>query len=203
MRLGTEPEPTDKAGVLAGVAALLSLGDVEGARAAARRGYPFQRAESTKRNYRQAVATRIFVRDGFVDRYSDSRLVYPGALLLLSRRLEEEFPAHPNWKMSDSHPMYWELWPTIDHVVPVSRGGADEESNWVCTSMRRNMAKGHWTLEELGWTLLPPGDFAAWDGLLGWFVGEYQREPELKAVPAIQKWYAAALAAAPSQRVGG
>ncbi|MFF0818704.1 HNH endonuclease [Rhodococcus sp. NPDC003318] len=56
--------------------------------------------------------------------------------------------------MSQTHFAYWELFPTIDHIVPVTRGGADDESNWVTTSMLRNSAKAHWTLDELG------GDFS-------------------------------------------
>ena len=36
--------------------------------------------------------------------------------------------------------------------------------------MLRNGAKGNWLLEELGWSLHPPGDMESWDGLLGWFV---------------------------------
>jgi HNH endonuclease len=55
-------------------------------------------------------------------------------------------------------PAFWEVGATIDHVVPVTRGGADDESNWVTTSMARNSAKMNWTLEELGWTLHPPGN---------------------------------------------
>ena len=66
---------------------------------------------------------------------------------------------------------------TIDHVVPVACGGANDGSNWVCTSMRSNQIKAHWRLEDLGWTLYPPGDPAQWDGLLAWFrqvIGKYQ-----------------------------
>jgi hypothetical protein len=36
------------------------------------------------------------------------------------------------------------------------RGGMDAESNWVSTSMFRNRVKSNWTLEELGWNLVPP-----------------------------------------------
>lgn len=84
--------------------------------------------------------------------------------------MPSEFPFHPNWKMSETHMIYRELFPTIDHVVPVARGGADDESNWVTTSMLRNAAKSNWTLEEVGWTLVPAGDLLQWDGLLGWFI---------------------------------
>jgi hypothetical protein len=69
--------------------------------------------------------------------------VYPGVLYLLSALLPEDFPSHRNGKMDRTHLAFWELFPTIDHVVPVACGGADDASNWVCTSMRTNQIKGH------------------------------------------------------------
>ena len=50
------------------------------------------------------------------------------------------FPAHPNWSMSARHSMYWELCPTIDHVVSVARGGENSERNYVTISMVRKRA---------------------------------------------------------------
>jgi hypothetical protein len=32
------------------------------------------------------------------------------------------FPYHPNWKMEVTHPAYWELTATVEHVVPVCHG---------------------------------------------------------------------------------
>lgn len=91
----------------------------------------------------------VFTRDGFVDRYSGDLLVFPGTLRLLAKLLPHEFPFHSNWKADACHPAFWQLFPTIDHVVPVSRGGADADSNWMSTSMLRNSAKANLTLEEL------------------------------------------------------
>jgi hypothetical protein len=133
------------------------------------------------------------MRDGFVDRYSGKHLVFPGVLRVLALRLPAEFPYHPNWKMTATHLAFWELSPTVDHVVPVARGGADTELNWVTTSMLRNSAKANWTLEELGWTLLPAGDLHAWDGLLGWFIRHVKKHSELLQNPRIAAWNRAAL----------
>lgn len=110
-----------------------------------------------------------------------AKLVHPGALRALSLIAPEQFPAHPNWLMSQSHFAFLELFPTIDHLIPVARGGVDDESNWVTTSMLRDSAKAHWMLDELGWTLSPPGDYAEWDGLSGWFVDYVGAQPELMA----------------------
>lgn len=157
--------------------------------------YPFTPGAKPSRKYSAYQMTRIFIRDGFVDRYSGTRLVFPGTLRLLSRLMPDEFPAHPNWKMAASHIVYWELFPTIDHEHPAARGGADDESNWITTSMLRNSAKSNWTLEELGWSKVAPGDFAEWDGLLRWFI-EYLRTDPTHFVDAyIRTWHKAGVRA--------
>ena len=141
-------------------------------------------------------STPVFVRDGFIDRYTGERLVFPPVLRVLSSILPSDFPYHPNWKTDLTHPAYWELGATIDHVVPVSRGGKDDESNWVTSSMARNFAKMNSTLEELGWALLPPGDVREWDGLLSWFVLHAEAHPEVCATGSMRQWHRAAKAVA-------
>src|SRR5450755_762995 len=90
--------------------------------------------------------------------------------------------------MSVTHMVYWDLFPTIDHVVPVARGGTDSEENWVTTSMVRNAAKSNWTLEELGWTLKPIDPVRAWDGLIGWFIDYLSVRPEHLSDKCIARW---------------
>jgi hypothetical protein len=58
------------------------------------------------------------MRDGFCDRYTGRRLVFPGVLRLISELFPKEFPWHPNWKQGVGHSLYWELSPTVDHVIP-------------------------------------------------------------------------------------
>ena len=139
----------------------------------------------------------IWKRDGFLCRYSGEQLVFPGVLRLLGILLPEEFPYHRNWKLDSCHIAFWELYPTHDHVQPVARGGSDEESeNIVTTSMRRNQIKAQWTLGEIGWELLPSGDFREWDGLTGWFVDYIDSCPEIaRANRAIGEWYSVGRAA--------
>jgi hypothetical protein len=172
----------------------LTLGDLEKASALAKAQYPFAPAMNVGRRYSAYQMTQIFQRDGFVDRYSGARLVFPGTLRLLSTLMPDEFPAHANWKMSESHSAYYELFPTLDHVVPVARGGSDDETNWVTTSMLRNSAKGNWTLDELGWALRPPGG-REWDGLMRWFLAHTERHPALAEAGYLRRWRAAALKA--------
>ena len=157
-----------KAQVIAAVCAALDADGVEAAAALVDREYPFAPETPTKRRTRVLDYTRVFLRDGFVDRYSGERLVFPPVLRLLSTFMPDRFPYHPNWKTHVTHAAYWEIGATIDHLRPVTRGGVDEPSNWITTSMARNSAKMHWTLEELGWVLRPPGNLREWDGLIHW-----------------------------------
>jgi hypothetical protein len=147
---------------------------------------------TSKRRYGPVQSTQVFVRDGFIDRYSGERLVFPPVLRILSAALPSEFPYHPNWKTDVTHPAYWEVGATVDHLVQVTRGGADDETNWITTSMARNYAKMNWTLEELGWKLHPPGDLDSWDGLMPWFLEYTARHPEALANASVKHWQRAA-----------
>ncbi|MDP7724552.1 HNH endonuclease domain-containing protein [Mycobacterium sp. TY814] len=191
----------DKATILERVCAALEGDSLAAGREILRAEYPFVAVDKVNRRYSERQCLRIFFRDGFTDRYSGARLVHPGALRALSLALPDDFPAHPNWAMSQTHIAFWELFPSIDHVVPVSRRGDDNDTNWVTTSMLRNSAKAHWTLEELNWTLLTPcGDCTEWDGLTGWFVRYVDRNPEIGANEYIRRWLAATKAVLAERR---
>ncbi len=155
--------------------------------------YPHQSLKSTIRNYTEYQSTKIFIRDGFIDRYSGKKLIFPPVLRLLSKLMPEVFPFQKNWKMSECHLAYWQLFPTIDHIIPVARGGDDEDRNWVTTSMLRNNAKSNWLLKELGWELYPPGLLKDWDGLMHWFMEYVENHSEILNVPYIYKWHKAAM----------
>jgi hypothetical protein len=148
----------------------LRLGDSDTVSSLLKRDYPYAPDQITTRRYGPLESTRVFVRDGFIDRYTGEPLVFPPVLRIISAVLPVDFPFHPNWKTDVTHSAYWEIGATINHLVPVTRGGIDAPSNWVTTSMAHNSAKMNWTLEELGWTLHEPGDFHVWDGLMRWFV---------------------------------
>jgi hypothetical protein len=197
--LGFAPEKTmeenDKSHLIAGICQAVLDGELDRAAMVIRNTYPFTRPTVAGRKYTEFEALRVFIRDGFVDRYSGQQLVFSPVLRLLSRLLPAEFPFHSNWKMDACHIAYWELSPTIDHVVPVARGGPDHDTNWVCTSMLRNSVKANWTIEELGWHLVPPGDVQQWDGLLQWFVTYVAGHQEIAQEPYFRRWHRAALRA--------
>jgi hypothetical protein len=82
--------------------------------------------------------------------------------------------------------------------VPVSRGGANDESNWITTSMLRNAAKANFTLDELGWQRVSVDQTFGWDGLMNWFVEFIESDPLMLADDLyLSKWYRAAKAIMP------
>ncbi|MXV89630.1 MAG: HNH endonuclease [Acidimicrobiia bacterium] len=170
----------------------ISSGSPDEAAALARAELPFEPFERTKRFRSDAEKVSVFLRDGFIDRYSGQRLVFPGTLLLLSHLMPAEIPYHSNWDTSKCHMVFWYLSPTVDHVDPVARGGPDTTDNLVCTSMPRNDAKRHWTLEELGWHPCLPGSLLEWDGLLSWFMDYTSDKPRVLEERPIKRWHSAA-----------
>ena len=157
--------------------------------------YPFDPPVERRRSFSRLDRTRVFLRDGFIDRYSGDRLFFPPVLEVISMRIPDDFPTHPNGKFSECHVAHWELYASVDHVVPVARGGAHEMGNWVTTSMMRNLIKSHWRLEDLGWELLPPGRLEEWDGHMRWFVRYVEAHEELLALAPIRDWHRAAVQA--------
>jgi hypothetical protein len=180
-----------KSEVIAAVCSAL-FNSTEEATAILKSGYPFDPEPLVKRRYGPIESTRIFIRDGFIDRYSGEKLIFPPVFRILSLVLPLEFPYHPNWKTDVTHPAYWEVGATVDHLIPVTRGGADDDSNWMTTSMAHNSAKMNWTLSELGWELHPAGDVQEWDGLIQWFIKYTDDHPATLTNASIRQWYKAA-----------
>ena len=181
-----------RASVLATVCDLVAQSQLDEAIRLLLTEYPLARAATPRAPWSMKRLVRVFVRDGFTDRYFGDALVFPGTLRALAVLLGEAFPYHRNWKQSATHPAFWELYPTIDHVVPVARGGADDDSNIVTTSMLHNSAKANWLLEELRWPLERAPIIPAWDGLLGWFMSTCGSQESLRNDIAIQGWHQAA-----------
>lgn len=185
----------EKADVIKDVCNALLDGHEESARHMANDDYPFHPFAKTAARWSAHNSMRIFIRDGFIDRYSGAKLVFPGLLRALSLLLPHEFPYHAHGKMSEAHLVHWELYPSVDHVEPLSRGGEDDEDNCVTTSMLKNMAKSSWTLEELGWDLWPSGDYSEWDGLVRLYLELVKAKQDLLNVRRIKIWHNAALKA--------
>ena len=180
---------TEQSDIIAEACTALTSEGAERAASIVEELYPFDPQPTVPRKYGPVDSSRVFVRDGFVDRYTGDRLIFPPVLRVLSHELPTQFPYHKNWKTDSTHPAYWALTATVDHLIPVTKGGVDDETNWFTTSMMRNAAKMNWSLEELGWELHPPGKLDDWDGMIGWFVEYASTHPAILGNGSIKQWY--------------
>jgi len=96
--------------------------------------------------------------------------------------------------MDRCHVAYYELFPVLDHVQSLARGGEDTDENLVTTSTLRNSAKANFMLEELGWRLLDDRDLNKWDGLTSWFLTMADRDADATSDPFCRGWAEAARA---------
>ncbi len=167
----------------------LSNGDREQGRMVIAAGYPFRPKERHPRRYNDLQKLTIFLRDGFIDRYSGERLIYPGALKVISNNYPDEFPYHKNGKMTHGHMAYWYLFPTIDHITPHADGGDNNDDNLVTTSMMNNSLKSGYDLDYLGWELHPVGDLNEWDGLTRWFFKYVSEHRTMLNDPYVNKYF--------------
>lgn len=151
--------------------------------------YKFEYKKIQKRSYSDSQKFKIFMRDGFIDRYNGEKLLNPGILKVFSTYFPKEFPYHRNWKMNEAHIAYWELVPTIDHINPIALGGKDEDDNIVTTSQLNNSIKSNWTLEHLRWKIYEVGNIEEWDGLTKIFIELVEKDIALLKDNYIKKWY--------------
>lgn len=107
----------------------------------------------------------IFERDKWCCRFCGVRVICKKARSVFTRA----FPAEAHWggKEYAQHTALYALESSVDHVVPHSRGGNNDESNLVTSCYCCQRGRGQWTLEEV--ELLDPREFAVtdtgWDGL--------------------------------------
>ena len=179
----------DKSSIISSIVSLLLDDNEASAKAIINQEYPHTQVEIDKRTYTMAQKMNQFLRDGFIDRYSGQKLLNPGILKIISHYFPDDFPYHPHWKMTETHIAYWELTPTIDHIHPIAKGGEDDESNWVTTSMKNNSIKSNYTLDELQWKLYPRGETSEWDGLTSVFLKLVEKDGELLKDHYIRSWY--------------
>ena len=179
----------DKAAIIEEACNALSNGSLELCKSIITSQYPFQNLKKKRTPISKSTALRIFVRDGFIDRYSGAALIFPGTLRIISELMPDVFPYHPHGRLDLCHPAWWYLFPSIDHVIPVAFGGTDDDENLITTSNLLNMTKRNAPLDDLDWTLYPSGNIAEWDGLLAWFMAYIQHDSSLLACSYIADWY--------------
>lgn len=180
---------TDKSVVISDITRMLLKNNHIAVKEKICKEYPHTHFEIEKRTYTTLQKMKLFIRDGFVDRYTGEKLLNPGILKCISYYFPEEFPYHAHWKMTETHNAYWELIPTLDHIYPIAKGGEDEEKNWVTTSMKNNSIKSNYTIDEIHWKLYPKGNVGEWDGLTKEFLELVNKDKELLKDAYIKKWY--------------
>ena len=84
--------------------------------------YPHEKPLKARKSFTKKEQIEIFIRDGFIDRYSGDKLLFPGVLCILSHLLPNVFPYQTNWKTDECHQAWWNLFPSIDHIVPLAFG---------------------------------------------------------------------------------
>jgi 5-methylcytosine-specific restriction endonuclease McrA len=146
----------------------------------ARRKYPaVQTVPARRTNVATLVVTRAFERDHFTCRYCGRRTIHVDVLKLLSRALPRILPYDPGWKPVEDLIVFWTHCASIEHHVPLARGGGNDSQNIVTSCYQCNDVKSYYLAEELGWSLRPV-EKSQWDGLTS-------RLPALRAkVDAIQ-----------------
>lgn len=179
----------DKSNVICDIVTMLLKNDKTEAKNIINQEYPHTYYEIEKRTYTVNQKMNQFVRDGFIDRYTGNKLLNPGILKIISRYFPNEFPYHSHWKMTETHIAYWELIPTIDHIYPIAKGGEDNESNWVTTSMKNNSIKSNYIIDDIHWKLHPKGNISDWDGLTTIFLRLVENDKELLKDPYIKGWH--------------
>jgi hypothetical protein len=99
-----QDEPINPAQIIARACQAISKNDFAAAAIIAEK-YPHTqpKRDRARASIPDAVMIKVFLRDGFVDRYTGRHLVFGPALHLVSQILPEAFPAAKNWKMSGTH----------------------------------------------------------------------------------------------------
>jgi len=135
-----------------------------------RASWPFAPSARTERKVSDREKLQVFKADRFRCRYTGDLLLLPAYLRVLSALYPDAFPYHQNWKAEETHPAYWSHTASLEHVEPVSVGGAEHLDNWVTTSMARNQVRSRFALESLGWAVRPRSTDSDWDGGMSAFI---------------------------------
>ena len=110
------------------------------------------------------VTRELFDRDGWRCRFCECRVVSPMARSAMRAALPGAIP----WsKQEGYHGAFLALSASVDHVIPHSLGGTNDEQNLVTACWSCQFGRGAWSLEEVG--LLDPRlrspQKDEWDGL--------------------------------------
>ena len=171
--------------------AAVEKGKIEKAKEIISTNYPYS---NFKNNLPETTVSRnlkVFMRDGFIDRYTGEKVILPVALSLLSFIIPDVFPLQKNWKYEGTHQAFYTIRAAVDKVNPADDYDKDL-STLVTTSYSNKIAKSNANLSDIGWKLLSLEEIEKkrWDGLSGWFMKYLEEHPKfINRDPKIKEWY--------------
>lgn len=122
-------------------------------------------AQRTKRgSLTYKIKTATFEHDQYTCRFCGTRTIDLEVLKALSRIFPAELPYDSAWKHGRSSLVYWTHSTSLEHVIPIARGGLDRPDNYATTCYACNDARGDLLLVEIGWRKRPASR-EPWDGL--------------------------------------
>ena len=138
-----------------------------------------------------ALQAAIFARDRYTCRYCEARTVLIPVMYAISALYGSIFKAHRHWRRDETDIAYWTYATSIEHIVPVKRGGTNHAENLLTACWRCNEEKGTQTLLQLDWQIRPISE-RAWDGLgskLPGLIGAMDATPRLDTVMKTTRAY--------------
>ena len=81
----------------------LSEGNFDKGREIISEKYPHKKPLKPRKSFTKKEQLKIFLRDGFIDRYSGDPLIFPGVLCILSCLVSDVFPYHAHGNMAKCH----------------------------------------------------------------------------------------------------
>jgi len=112
--------PNTKSSVIAAVCQAVTEGSLETASSTLQRDYPSRHSQSQNAARSRRIDSCVRAR-WLCRQVLRRRLVFPPVLRLVSAALPGEFPFTPTGKTDVTHPAYWEIGATVDHLFPCRR----------------------------------------------------------------------------------
>lgn len=150
-------------------------------------------ASGPRRGVSNRVRARVFARDHFTCCYCGQKTIPSVVLQCFSELWPVEFPNHPHGKTSETHPAYWTVMSSLEHLEAGTRGGGwTDEANLACACWPCNQAKGNSASTDR-FSARAPAD-TSWDGMIGLYpslwVSAGRPKPTSHA-PWLRAWHGA------------
>ncbi|MBU1197034.1 HNH endonuclease [Candidatus Micrarchaeota archaeon] len=101
-----------------------------------------------RKNIPKSLQLKIWARDGWSCRYCGEAVFFAPTLKLLNELSPGHGYYHPNGKTGSMLPLFQMRWASVDHVTPFSKGGEDNEQNYVTACWGCNLKYRERTHEQ-------------------------------------------------------